>query len=263
MNTPSKTSAFAKEWGLISALWTRDMLRLKKEKSRWLGVVAQPLIFWFFIGAGMVDKMSIPGAEGDYLTFFFPGIVVMTVLFTTIFATMSVIEDRQSGFLQGVLVGPASRPSMVLGKLSGVTSLALLQCALLFLFAPIAGYSLASIAWVPLIVLVILTSLSLGALNFAAAWLLNSTQAYHGFMSVLLLPLWILSGAMYPHPGGGWLEWVMALNPMTYAVDGMRLAMTGNDVPLEYAYSIPVCLAALSLFFAGFFAWALRVSRRT
>lgn len=263
MTSLGKTpSPLSQEWGLISALWTRDMLRLKKERSRWLGVVAQPLMFWFFIGSGMVDKMAIDGADGDYLTYFFPGIIVMTILFTTIFATMSVIEDRQSGFLQGILVGPASRPSMVLGKLSGVTTLALLQCILLVAFAPLAGYAFSSIAWAPLFALVILTSMCLGALNFATAWILNSTQAYHGFMSVLLLPLWILSGAMYPHPGSGWLEWVMAANPMTYAVDGIRLALSGNPVPLAYASDLTGASTALLLFFCLFFGWTLRVTRR-
>ena len=137
--------------------------------------------------------------------------MVMTVLFTIIFATMSVIEDRQSGFLQGVLVGPASRPSMVIGKLSGVTTLALLQVLLLTAVSPVAGIALGNVNWLLLVSVAVLSAFGLGALNFAVAWLLNSTQAYHGFMSVLLLPLWILSG-MYPHPGEGWLEWVMVFN---------------------------------------------------
>ena len=93
-------SVVGREINLINALWLRDMYRLKKERSRWLGVVLQPLLFWFFIGAGFLERVEVPGMDGDYLEFFFPGIMVMTVLFTTIFATMSVIEDRQSGFLQ-------------------------------------------------------------------------------------------------------------------------------------------------------------------
>jgi len=257
-----RANLLSREWGLFSALWSRDMLRLKREKSRWFGVVAQPLIFWFFIGAGMVDLMEVEGASGDYLAYFFPGIVVMTIMFTTIFATMSVIEDRQSGFLQGILAGPASRPSMVLGKLGGVTTLALLQCAFLFAFAPIAGYDFGEVQWVPLCGLVIASSMCLAALNFAAAWILNSTQAYHGFMSVLLLPLWILSGAMYPHPGEGWLEMVMTLNPLTYAVDGIRLALSGGGAPIEHAFNLPTSFLGLGVFFGAFFAWTLRVTRR-
>ena len=109
MSAQLRPSSLSREAGLITALWTRDMLRLKKERSRWLGVVAQPLMFWFFIGSGMVDKMAIEGASGDYLTYFFPGIIVMTILFTTIFATMSVIEDRQRDSCRASLwaLGPA------------------------------------------------------------------------------------------------------------------------------------------------------------
>ena len=127
---------------------------------------------------------------------------------------------------------------------------------------PLAGYELGSISWGPFFALVVLTSMSLGALNFASAWILNSTQAYHGFMSVLLLPLWILSGAMYPHPGSGWLEWVMTVNPMTYAVDGIRLALAGGGAPLEHAATIPGASLALLAFFGLFFVWSLRVTRR-
>ena len=250
------------EVSLVRALWLRDMLRLKKERSRWLGVVLQPLLFWFFIGAGFLERVDVPGMDGDYLEFFFPGIMVMTVLFTTIFATMSVIEDRQSGFLQGVLVGPGSRPSMVIGKLSGVTSLALLQVLLLTLVSPVAGISLAEVNWLLLLSISTLTAFSLGALNFAVAWILNSTQAYHGFMSVLLLPLWILSGAMYPHPGEGWLEWVMLLNPMAYSVDGFRLALSGAAVPLPGAFDLLTVFLGLAVSFALSFGWSLRVSRR-
>ena len=255
------TTVAQREFGLISALWIRDMLRLKKERSRWIGVVAQPLLFWLFIGSGMVQQMQIEGSDSDYLAFFFPGIIVMTILFTSIFATMSVIEDRQTGFLQGILVGPGSRPGMVSGKLLGVTTLALLQCVLLFAFSPIAGFSFSRVAWGPLFLCATLSSLTLSSMNFAVAWVLNSTQAYHGFMSVLLLPLWVMSGAMYPHPGEGWLQWVMNCNPMTYAVDGMRAALSGGAV-LPGAFSLEFCHLALTGFLLVFFAIALRVTRK-
>ena len=122
----------AQEWGVVAALWKRDMWRLWRERSRWVGVVLQPLIFWGILGTGFGDRVQMAGAQQDYLAFFFPGIAVMIVLFAALFATISVIEDRQSGFLQGVLVAPGSRAAMVLGKVLGVTSLAMIQ-VLLFL----------------------------------------------------------------------------------------------------------------------------------
>ena len=180
--------------GMIAALWRRDMLRLKRERSRWLGVVLQPLLFWLLIGSGMASSFR-PAVAGDvdYLTFFFPGILVMVVLFTAIFGTISVIEDRQQGFLQGVLVAPGPRWAMVVGKIAGVASLALLQTALLAAMAPLAGYAYAGIDWGLLALVVALTVAGLTAVGFAMAWALSSAQAYPAVMSMILLPLWILS----------------------------------------------------------------------
>src|SRR5690606_3335369 len=187
------------ELGLMGAMWRRDMLRLKREPSRWLGVVLQPLLFWAIIGGGMSESFEMKGAEGvDYLTYFYPGILVMIILFTTIFATISLIEDRQSGFLQAVVIAPGSRVSLVLGKVFGVTTLATLQSLLFLVLAPLAGYSLGQIDWPLTLLMVVLTSMGLTALNFAGAWIMRSAQAYHAVMSIVLLPLWIVSGAMFP-----------------------------------------------------------------
>ncbi|HIA03644.1 MAG TPA: ABC transporter, partial [Myxococcales bacterium] len=124
-------AVMAQEWSTVATLWRRDMLRLWRERSRWFGVILQPLIFWLIMGSGMAQSFKAPESMGvDYLTYTFPGILVMIVLFTSIFATISVIEDRNSGFLQGVLVGPGSRASVVLGVVSGVTTLALVQTTL-------------------------------------------------------------------------------------------------------------------------------------
>jgi ABC-2 type transport system permease protein len=132
---------WSEELSVISTLWRRDMLHLLRERSRWLGVVLQPLLFWLLLGSGLSGSFRAPQHGGaSYLVYFFPGTLVMVLLFTTIFATISVIEDRQSGFLQGVLVAPGSRAATVLGKTAGVTSLALVQAALLLLLAPLAGY---------------------------------------------------------------------------------------------------------------------------
>ena len=113
--------------GTAYALWRRDMILLLRQRSRWIGVIVQPLIFWALIGSGMSGVFKMYGGDGDYLQYFFPGILAMVVLFTAVFATMSVIEDRQRGFLQQVMVGPGSRASLVVGKIAGVTTMALVQ----------------------------------------------------------------------------------------------------------------------------------------
>ena len=181
-----------------------------------------------------------------YLEFFYPGILVMIILFTSIFGTISVIEDRQSGFLQGVLVSPGSRISMVIGKISGVVSMTLLQSVLFLCLLPMTDIAATEIHWLTLLLAIILSSASLTAIGISMAWILPSAQAYHGVMSVLLLPLWIISGAMFP-PAAGWVETVMWVNPMTYMVDAIRGAMTA-DATLGVAPGMWVAVAGLHWF---------------
>jgi ABC-2 type transport system permease protein len=251
-------AAWRLEWGLIAALWQRDMLHLLRERSRWLGVVVQPLIFWLILGGGMAGSFTLPGAEGvSYLQFLYPGIVLMIVLFVMLFATIGVIEDRQSGFLQAVLVAPGSRASMVLGKVFGITSLALIQAGIFLALAPLAGISLTAAHWPLLLGSLLLTCLGLGGVTFAMAWVSPSAQAYHAIMGVLLLPLWVLSGAMFPG-GKGWIQAVMLANPLTYAVDGLRLSL---GVPGAHG-DLLVALGALGGFATIGLGLAFWVTRR-
>ncbi|MBK8480428.1 MAG: ABC transporter permease [Proteobacteria bacterium] len=256
--SPEARSCLAEELSVISTLWRRDMLHLLRERSRWLGVVLQPLLFWLLLGSGLSGSFRAPQHGGaSYLVYFFPGTIVMVLLFTTIFATISVIEDRQSGFLQGVLVAPGSRAATVLGKTAGVTSLALIQAALLLLLAPLAGYPWAEVRWLPLAAVLVLGSAGLTAINFAMAWLLNSSQGYHALMSVVLLPLWVISGAMFPVPDG-WLGVVMRLNPLTYIVAAVRLTLGGVGSPIGLLTS---CLVLGGMTIAGL-AWAVWATGR-
>ena len=137
----------------------------------------------------------------------------MVVLFTAIFTTMSVIEDRHSGFLQAVLVAPGSRASVVLGKCLGAGSVAFAQGLLFALLAPVAGFSLGAIDWPLLLSALALSCFGMCAMGFAVAWWLDSTAGYHVVMSVLLLPLWIVSGAMFPASGNGVMALGAALQP--------------------------------------------------
>ena len=158
---PSRLSA---DLGAILALWQRDIKHLVRERSRWLGVVIQPLLIWALLGLGMGSVFKVEGLDGlNYLTFFFPGVIVMVMLFTTVFATMAVIEDRTQGFLQQMAVAPASRAAMVLGKVAGVTTVAMVQAALCVAVSPLAGFELGTIAWPYLLVALVLGSIGLNA----------------------------------------------------------------------------------------------------
>ena len=227
---PAQLSALGQEWAVIATLWRRDMLRFAKERSRWLGVVAQPMLFWFIIGSGMSGHFQMGGEGGDnYMSFFFPGVLVMVVLFTSLFATFSVIEDRDSGFLQAVLAAPASRAAMVLGKVSGVVTMVFIQATLFLALAPIAGYPFLSISWLGIVLAIFFGCAAITSLNIAIGWRMPSTQAFHAVMSVILLPAWVVSGAMFPAENG-WLRWAAACNPLSYIVHATRLAM--NHAPL-------------------------------
>jgi daunorubicin resistance ABC transporter membrane protein len=248
------------ELGTVVALWKRDLVHLVRQRSRWSGVVLQPLVFWLVIGSGMSSVFTLPGTGVDYLTYFFPGILAMVVLFTAVFATMSVIEDRKSGFLQQVMVAPSSRAALVVGKALGVTTMASIQVGACMLVAPWAGVSLGEVSWFALASTVLFGCAGLTALNFVMAWLIDSTAGYHAIMSVVLLPMWMLSGAMFP-ASEGWTEVVMVANPMAYMVDAMRHALAGGESAFARA-DLATSLVVLAVLAVVFVALATAVARR-
>jgi ABC-2 type transport system permease protein len=155
----------------------------------------------------------------------------MVLLFTAIFATITLIEDRREGFLQAVLAGPGARFAVVLGKCLGATAVALVQAGLFLAFAPLAKVSAAQVDLPFLGLVMVLASLSLTGLGFCLAWALNSSTGYHAVMSVVLIPLWVLSGAMFPLEGAGpFISAIMRVNPMRFAVDGVRRGLYGDAV---------------------------------
>lgn len=260
----SSVSVLSQELASLRVLVRRDLVRFGRERSRLFGALLQPLIFWLVIGSGMAATFRLPGQEQlGYLEYFYPGVLVMVVLFSAIFTTMSVIEDRHSGFLQAVLVAPGSRASIVLGKCFGSAAVALSQAGLFLLLAPLAGFPIAQIAWVSLLAGIVLSCLALCSLGFAVAWWLDSTAGYHVVMSLLLLPLWIISGAMFPM-SSGWLGVAAMLNPMSYAVSAVRRGLYGTQLPapLAQGHTAGVELLVLTGFTLATIAIAIAVCQR-
>jgi daunorubicin resistance ABC transporter membrane protein len=254
---------------VIKALVVRDLRRFFRQRSRVVGSLAQPLILWLVLGAGLQGSFrpgAGAGAEGvGYLQYFYPGIVVLTMLFTAIFSTISVIEDRHHGFLQAVLAAPASRTALVLGKTLGGVAIASLQAGALLLMAPLAGFSYGEMNWPLLVGVLVLAGVGFTALGFAMAWWIDSTQGYHAVMSVALIPLWMLSGAMFPPSSGSRvLGALMAADPMTYVVSAARRGFHGGAVPADLlsAGSGGLELGVVALFAALAVAAAVALCRR-
>ena len=201
-------------------LWRRDLARFWRQPARIISALGQPVLFWLVIGSGLAGTFQIPDLDVGYMEYFFPGVIMLVVLFASIFASVSVIDDRHQGFLQGVLAGPGSRTALVWGKCLGSTSVALIQGGIFFALTPLAGFPIAEINWPLLLAASICASLGLTALGFAVAWLLDNVQAYHAVQMMLLIPLWIISGAMFP-PGEGFYAAVMRLNPVAYGVSAV------------------------------------------
>jgi ABC-2 type transport system permease protein len=245
-------------------LWWREIVRFYRQRSRVVGVIASPLLFWLVIGSGFGTSFRAGSAAGQqhYLDYFYPGALIMIVLFTSIFAMMSLIEDRKEGFLLSVMVAPVPRSAIVLGKVLGGTTLAAIQGLIFLAFAPFVGVHLGIIDFLLVVFVVFLVSFALTSLGFAIAWPMDSTQAFHAIINLFLIPLWLLSGALFPLAGAsGWLRLVMRLNPLTYGVEALRVLLYPESPTV---LPLPASLAALALFTIFMFGLCFfRVNRRS
>jgi ABC-2 type transport system permease protein len=244
----------------VWTLWQREVVRFYRQPSRVVGALAPPVVFWLLIGSGLAPSFR-PAGAGDaeaagagYLAYFFPGIVILILLFTAIFSEISIIEDRREGFLQGVLVAPVPRAAIVLGKVLGGTTLAMLQCIPFLALAPVAGLgvpqpgSLARLA-----VVLFLLAFALTALAAAIAWRLDSSQGFHAIMNLFLIPMWLLAGTLFPLAGTRWLGVLMRANPLTYGVAALRRALVGGPLPdlPGFGASLAVTAACAALAFGA------------
>lgn len=246
----------------VSTLWYREVVRFLRQRSRITGALATPIIFWFLLGSGLGRSFRAAGAPDDhgYLEYFFPGTLTMILLFSAIFSTISVIEDRAAGFLQGVLVAPVPRSALVLGNVLGGSTLALGQAIVLLFAAPFIGLHLGAASVVETIAIMALLAFSLTCLGFLVAWKLNSTQGFHAIMNLLLIPMWMLSGAVFPPTGAPrWLRVVIAINPVTYGVAAIRRCLYPASAVANMGLpSLGICIAVVTGFAAVLFALCVR-----
>src|SRR5881396_973943 len=243
-------------------LWWREIVRFYRQRTRVVGVIASPIMFWLVIGSGFGTSFRSGAGGQHYLEFFYPGALIMIVLFTSIFTMMSVIEDRKEGFLLSVLVAPVSRSAIVLGKVLGGTTLSTIQGLIFLAFAPLVGVHVSPGDFLLVALTVFLVSFALTALGFAIAWPMDSTQAFHAIINLFLIPLWLLSGALFPLAGAsGWIRLLMRINPLTYGVEALRSLLYPAS---STAFPLASSLATLILFAGAMFGLSfLMVNRRT
>ena len=240
------------------SLCRRELVRFYRQRSRIVGVIGSPLLFWFLIGSGLSGSFRHPSAppEMNYLEYFYPGTIVLIILFTSIFSTISIIEDRKEGFLQSVIVSPIPRSSIALGKILGGTLLALFQGIFLLLLAPLVGISITIVSFLLIGSALFIIGFGLTGLGFLIAWKMDSTQGFHAIMNLFLIPLWLLSGALFPASGASsWLGIVMMFNPLSYGLAALRqgLYLDGHTATREL-FSLPLNLGVIVLFALTMFA---------
>ncbi len=260
-------------WLTVWSLTHREILRFVRQRSRVTGAFLQPIIFWVLFGVGLSGSFRMPGAEESgglsYQSYFIPGVAAMIVLFTAIYSSISVIQDRNEGFLQAVLAAPVSRTSLVLGKLAGGTLLAFIQAVLFIGIAlvlqatglmPSIDLLITPLQGLLVLALILLMGLGLCGLGYLFAWKLDSSQGFHAIMGVLLFPMWLLSGAFFPAEGSGALKWVIYANPLTYGVSALRQLMLPGPMPAFP--SLPLCFAVTALFAIACIAVDVALTRK-
>jgi ABC-2 type transport system permease protein len=219
----------------VGSLAWRELVRFFRQPSRVMGAAGTPLLFWALLGTGLSSSFRMPGGPSgmNYKEYFFPGTIFLVVLFASIFSTISVIEDRNQGFLQGVLAAPIGRVSIVAGKILGGAAIAWLQGILFLLLAPLVGIRMSLAGALGAAGVLALVAMALAGIGFAFAWRVDSVQGFHAVMNLLLFPMWLLSGSFFPISGAPrWLAFLMRLNPLTYGLAAMRALLYGPRVNL-------------------------------
>lgn len=214
-------------------IWYRDVLRYVRDRARLVTSLAQPLLFLFVFGDGLSSAMTnLGGGRLDFKQFMFPGILGMTVLFTSIFSAVSIVWDREFGFFKEVMVAPVSRVAVALGKVAGGSTIAMFQGAIILVLAPFIGIHMTFGQIVVLLALMLLLAGVMTSLGILIAARQRTMEGFQMIMNFLLMPMFFLSGAFFPLNNVPlWMEWLSKVDPVTYGVDPLRQVILRESVP--------------------------------
>src|SRR5579884_3146668 len=225
----------------VYMIWKRDLIRYTRDRMRLIASLAQPVLFLVVFGTGL--SSSLRGAGGgigaagsslQYVQFIYPGVIGMAVLFSAVFGAMSIVWDREFGFLKEVLVAPIHRSAVAVGKSLGSATQAMVQGLILLVLAPIAGVRLTVVGVVELIPLLFVLAFALSTLGVAIAARMRTMQGFQVVMNFLMMPLFFLAGSLFPLGGNlpAWLTVLTRLDPVSYGIDAIRrTVLDGTGVP--------------------------------
>jgi ABC-2 type transport system permease protein len=241
------------ELGGIYAIWEREVKVFFREKSRIVSSIISPLFWLVIFGTGLGASVSIKGS--NYQTFLFPGVIVMTCLFTSMFYGVYIIWDKKLDFLKGVMVAPLRRSTIFAGKVAGGMSDAILQATILMLFAPIFGVAF---SWNIALIYIFLLAMVFGTVSMGLFFgsIIESPEAFGLINSVVNFPLFFLSGALFPIDNlPSWLSFFTKINPITYGVDAIRQLMLGNGAFSLITDFIVLAIFGIIMFLVGTYAF--------
>jgi len=227
------SGSLATDLGGIAVVWQRELIRFVRTPVRIAASLAQPILFLFVLGTGLSTIAGQRAGDVDFRTFMFPGILAMTVLFTSMFSAVSIVWDREFGFLREMLVAPVRRGAIVTGKCLGGATVATLQGTIILLFAPLVHVHLSVGLVAALLGEMLVLAVAMVAFGITLAARMQRMETFQVVLNFVTLPLFFLSGALFPLNGlPTWLSILTRLNPLSYAVDAMRKTVfAGLDVP--------------------------------
>lgn len=247
------------ELNAVYTIWLREVKRYFRARERVVGSLAQPLLWFLIFGMGLGRSIQFTGLATDYFSFMVPGIVAMSLLFTSIFSGVSVIWDREFGFLKEILVAPVSRLSIVVGKALGGATTAIVQGMIILAIGIALGANIQPHSLLLLFPMMAVISIGFVSLGLSIASLMDTLEGFQLIMNFVVQPMFFLSGAIFPLRSlPDWLRMVTYIDPMTYAVEALRYIVAGMesfDVRISFA-----AIFAFTLLMLALAAWAF--SRR-
>ncbi len=225
---------------VIYSLWLRDVRKYLRDKARIFGSLAMPFIFLVLFGSGLSGSLQSMMSMGSnagglfsdfsYSEFMFPGIILMTSFMTALFGALSVVEDKEFGYMKEILVAPVSRTAIAIGKILGGSTVAVMQGLIMLVFAPLIGVDLSFLMILQLLGVMIIVAFAISGIGLLLATKMKTTQGFQMIVQMLVMPMIFLSGAMFPINGlPDWMSFVVRINPLTYAVDMFKTIILNKE----------------------------------